>query len=161
MSLLIAIAVVAVGWWLIKTMAKTSPEMMRGMKPKLMGYGALGAAFFLAMRNHFEMALGLAVMGLGLLGKSHLFPNMPGRTPFGGKPAGGDQTDRSGAPQRPGVKKMERSEALKILGLKDGATSNEIRDAHRRLIKSLHPDIGGSDYLASQINDAKAALLAD
>jgi hypothetical protein len=156
MSLFIAIAVVAVGWWLIKTMAKTSPDMMRGMKPKIMGYGALAAAFFLATRNHFETALALGAMGLGLLGKSHWFPNSPGQ-----KPSSGEQASHSRTPQRPGVKKMERGEALKILGLKEGASADDIRDAHRRLIKSLHPDIGGSDYLASQINDAKAALLAD
>jgi DnaJ-domain-containing protein 1 len=54
---------------------------------------------------------------------------------------------------------MSRSEALEVLGLREGATSNDIRAAHRRLIVQNHPDHGGSDYLASKINEAKDVLL--
>jgi len=55
---------------------------------------------------------------------------------------------------------MSRDEALAVLGLKSGATEEEIRTAHRRLMKDFHPDKGGSDYLASKINAAKDTLLA-
>jgi len=54
---------------------------------------------------------------------------------------------------------MTRAEALKILGLQDGAGEEEIKASHRRLIAHLHPDVGGSDYLAQQINLAKDVLL--
>lgn len=56
---------------------------------------------------------------------------------------------------------MSHDEALAVLGLKAGATNDDIRNAHRRLMKDFHPDRGGSDYLAAKINQAKDILLQD
>lgn len=53
---------------------------------------------------------------------------------------------------------MSAPEALRILGLEPGATPEDVRAAHRRLIKRVHPDLGGSDALAAMINAAKARL---
>lgn len=64
--------------------------------------------------------------------------------------------------QAPGPSpKMTRAEALAILGLKNKPSADEIRAAHRRLMKTAHPDLGGSDYLAAKINEAKEFLLQD
>lgn len=54
---------------------------------------------------------------------------------------------------------MTRADALDILGLTASATTDEVVAAHRRLIQRLHPDRGGSNFLAAQINAAKALLL--
>ncbi|KAJ7773411.1 hypothetical protein B0H16DRAFT_148607 [Mycena metata] len=55
--------------------------------------------------------------------------------------------------------KMDRKEAVAILGLKDGPTlRNKIKDAHRNIMLANHPDRGGSPYLASKINEAKDLL---
>lgn len=56
---------------------------------------------------------------------------------------------------------LGRDEAYRILGLKPGASENEIRDAYHRLIKRVHPDRGGTAALAAQINEARDQLLGD
>jgi hypothetical protein len=62
-------------------------------------------------------------------------------------------------PPRGSRSDMSRQEALAVLGLAEGATDEEIRAAHRRLILRMHPDAGGSAELAARINRAKDVLL--
>jgi DnaJ family protein C protein 19 len=91
---------------------------------------------------------GLALAGLVLLGPmvwSWIVPPRPRR------PAGPRPFARNGA--------MSRAEALEVLGLQPGATEADIRAAHRRLMRTAHPDSGGSDWLATRINQARDTLL--
>ena len=89
-----------------------------------------------------------------------LFRSVPPwhRPDFG---VGGGGTGREQGQERSGPPRtsMSRAEALKVLGLQEGASEAEIRAAHRRLILQTHPDKGGTSYLAAKINEAKDVLL--
>lgn len=71
--------------------------------------------------------------------------------------AQGDRDTRTRTHAQSGV--MTKDEAYQILGLKPGASLDEIRHAHRTLIKKLHPDQGGTAYLAARVNQAREVLL--
>jgi hypothetical protein len=71
----------------------------------------------------------------------------------------GGREDAKAQSPAPGSSHMTRAQALQVLGLQEGASAAEIKAAHRRLMTHLHPDVGGSDFLAQQINQARDVLL--
>lgn len=104
----------------------------------------LAVAVYLAITGRTPVAMLLAGWGLWLLRKTPP-PTKP-------EPQAG-QTARARAG-------LSRQEALDILGLNPGASMEDIRAAHKRLMQTCHPDHGGSSYLAARINAAKDVLLS-
>jgi hypothetical protein len=230
LNLGIALVIAFGGYWLLRQFVSTPATQVAGVARKAGGFALIAIAGFLTLRGAFNAAIPLFILGLGLLGKSGLFPG--GGFSWGQKSAGqrsrvatsllameldhdtgrmdgtvlagplkgrflsslndielkalhqqctgvADQSrplfeawlDRSKAGWREAWQAgprgngrapsgaMSRAEALAVLGLKEGATADEVRTAHRRLLKEFHPDRGGSDYLAAKINQAKDVLL--
>ncbi len=110
---------------------------------RIMGGCLLGlVALVMLLTGRFGIGLAIGSAAYLLLTKGRLIPkgaNIPG--------------------MRPRSSNMSRAEALDILGLQETATKAEIRAAHHRLIQQNHPDLGGTNYLAAKINEAKDVLL--
>lgn len=101
---------------------------------------------------------GIALGGLTLFGPLLWEKWRAAHTPpTGPRPGGGQQSGSRAAGRREGW--MSPDEALQVLGLRVGASEAEIREAHKRLMRAAHPDSGGSDWLASRINQARDVLL--
>lgn len=72
-----------------------------------------------------------------------------------------DAADAAAAAGGTAARLMSRADAYRILGLPADADDEAVRAAHRRLIKVLHPDHGGSSDLAAQVNRARDLLLGN
>jgi DnaJ domain len=158
-SALIGIVALLIILWFLHKYVQANPRGMAWVLQKGGGLAALIAATFLTVRGQFVTALPLALMGFGLLG---WIPQLPlGNSDRGGAGRGEDAQHGADARQRaaPGTGKMTEKEAYQILGLEPGASAEDIGQSYRALMKKLHPDQGGTTYLAARINEAKDVLL--
>lgn len=148
-NFVLAAVIIFGGWWILRKLADSQPAQVRKMSRQVMGWAIMAVGGFLLLRGQQTLALSLMALGAGLVGESALFP----------KGAPWQSQQPSGAPPPRGA--MSSAEAYAVLGLKPGASADDVRAAHRRLMKDFHPDKGGSDYLAVKINQAKDLLLQE
>lgn len=70
------------------------------------------------------------------------------------------QDDAADALSVPLTRKMDIDEAAAVLGISVDADEEKIRTTHKKLISQMHPDKGGTDYLASKINEARDIMIS-
>ena len=139
--------------WLAKRPSKPTAAIALAAVALVMGLGVLAATG----RLHWIAAVGAALLPFLRRGFSLLRYAPMLRGLFGAyqntRADGGDRATSNNSSD------MGLDQAREILGLESHPSRDEIIAAHRRLIQKIHPDRGGSNYLAQQLNEAKRTLL--
>jgi DnaJ domain len=160
MPILVGVAVLVLLLWAAKHSRHNG--MLNASRQRMGGVLVLVAAAVLLVRGNLGLGVGLGLFGIYLLAEvlpwpvSFLAAYLDGGNTGWREHAQADADARRGR-ATPG--KMTEQEAHQILGIAPGASVDEISRAHRTLMKKLHPDQGGTTYLAARVNEAKDVLL--
>jgi hypothetical protein len=159
MALLFGIAALAIFLFAMRAFVRADPRRLAQRLYLSGGVVAIVVGILLTLTGRAGIGASLVAVGIPLLvrGSTPLADDLHGGDARGGEHAERDLHSRRRNPPRQGA--MTEEEAYEILGLDAGAGAEEIRRAHRALMKKVHPDQGGSSYLASRVNQAKDLLL--
>jgi hypothetical protein len=154
-SLLVVVVIGAIIYWTKRWRKLPEAERKRFAKQSLLWLTAI-VVFGLVVtgRAHWLMGVLAALLALAsrVMQVVQYIPIL--KKLFGDAHA----ADNSGSGSASGPE-MTRQEAAELLGIDINASPEEVRMAHKRLMQKIHPDRGGSDALAKQINMAKDLLL--
>ncbi len=156
--LIILLAVAGIALILWHKISKTSGEERK----KLVLWSAIGSVLavlaILAVTGHLNI-ITAAIAGLvALLPRAmQLVKYLPFINRLYQQNKAGQQQAQTPPPR--GRQTMSVEEAMEVLALKPGYKDEDVILAHRRMMQKVHPDRGGSDYLAAQINKAKDTLI--
>ncbi len=159
--ILIAIAAIALILW--HKITRTKGEERK----KLMLWSLIGIILsilgILAITGHLNIITAVIAGAVALIPKllqyAKYLPVISSIFQKHGNPGNPGNQQQTQTPPIRGKQKMSIEEAMAVLALKPGYSSEDIIAAHRRMMQKVHPDRGGSDYLAAQINQAKEVLL--
>lgn len=154
--LLLLLMVAGALLWFQHWLARADPKaVLRAVKRVGLWAGAAGV---LALAATGRLAGAVAVLAAlaPLLMRWNITSARDGTRPAGAEPGTGDRDQR----QTPrGSAAMTVTEAYDVLGIEPGASREEIKEAYRRLMQKVHPDRGGSRYMAAKLNQARDLLL--
>ena len=160
--LFLALVAVAGIMWYLAWYQRADPEARRRSLRTATLYGIGAALLLLVVTGRIPWLFALFSAAVPWINRALTMQRLwTSFRPRDGGPqgsGGGPSGQRAGS--RP-IESMTPEEAFEILGLKPGAERQEIVDAHRKLMSRVHPDKGGTDYLAQSINQARKVLLDD
>ena len=148
MHIVIILIGAAILYFALSKYLNKQPEKFNDMFAKVLAVALGVMAFFILVKGNIPVAVVLAT-GAVLSWQGSLWSYLRSKA--------GDP----GAVQNHAVEAMTIKEALEILELSGTPTDEEIKAAHHRLMKKIHPDQGGSGYFAAKLNQAKELLLKD
>jgi len=147
-------------WGGLRAFERASVTSIKSLVAWVAALAGISLALLLILSGRGGIAIGALVMFGPMIWNrwraAHSGTARPGRVGSGGAGTGQRQSGSQSSPQ---AGPMTRDEAYQVLGLKPGATEDDVRAAHHRLMRAAHPDAGGSDWLASRINQARDMLL--
>lgn len=154
--ILIAVLAIALLLWHKIKIAKPAERKKLVLWSALAGLG--GILLILAMTGHLNVVTA-AIAGLfALIPRALQYARY---LPFLKKMMGDNSQNADTGTQQQSTTSatMDKAQAYEILGLKPGCSREDIILAHKRMMQKMHPDRGGSDFIAAQINQAKDTLL--
>lgn len=160
---IILIAIAGIGLILWHKLSKAKGDERKKMVMWSIVSGVLAVLVLLAVTGHLNIITAMIAGAVALLPRAmSLLKYLPFLSKIyqqrGKQP--GQQHGQQQSPPSAGKHSMTVDEAHEVLGLDAGCSKQEIIQAHRRMMQKVHPDRGGSDYLAAQINSAKDVLLS-
>ena len=159
--IVIILAIIAIGLLLWYKISRAPADKRKGLIFKSTAAVIIGALVLLAAtgRMHWLYALGgtLAAFMPRVISALRYLPLLNRFRQQTTQQKSEQSGQQSASRANPG--NMTAAQAREILGVKADASKDEIVKAHKRMMQKVHPDRGGSDYLAAQINQAKDTLL--
>jgi hypothetical protein len=135
----------------LRAFERASVKTIKSLFAWIAALGGIALALLLIVSGRGGMALGALAMFGPLIWRQWQAHRMG--------TGAQQQSDNTARPPPRRQSGMTPEEAYQVLGLHPGATEEEIRAAHHRLMRTAHPDSGGSDWLATRINQARDVLL--
>jgi DnaJ family protein C protein 19 len=154
--ILLGILAILAGHWTLGVLPERKRK--RAVKITLGIVLVIGLLLLVRLGQPWLAAIGAILLAVLRWLAPTLLRLLPFLLPLLGKRRAGHPSANSEAPAR-AASRMTRAEALEVLGLAEGATDDEVRAAYSELIRKVHPDRGGTAYLATRVNLARDLLL--